>query len=391
MHEEKKGRISGADVGPVYNARGEVVGGVEEEGGVKLDPSNRMPATPEQQPAPGQSAALSTERVTSSIPKAGTREERWVYPSPQMFYNALHRKGKADGVGPEDMDVVVSIHNRMNERTWEELLRWEEGLHGEELAEGCPKLRRFHGRPYDLSPKARVLSWLGYGFPFDRHDWYIDRGDGESRRYVIDYYFDAEANEAANSPVEAVDALHVDVRPAIDSPAALLDRLRRFPERASAGWARKRFRAEGLDPSNLPKDLRAATALSRHDGGAAPPAPHDVADAKQLIRAEVDLVARISKKCASAKDALQAAESEEQAAQAHIKLTYCTATVACPDLAEAFIHVLETNQGQNPGSDTEQAAFHAMRKCVADRLTENSKTLAVVEAAARENAAADRN
>ena len=32
------------------------------------------------------------------------------------------------------------------------------------------------GNPYQLTPKARLLSWLGFGFPFDRHDWYVDRG-----------------------------------------------------------------------------------------------------------------------------------------------------------------------------------------------------------------------
>ncbi len=36
--------------------------------------------------------ALPTERQKSNIPKAGT-EETWVYPSPQMFWNAMLRKG----------------------------------------------------------------------------------------------------------------------------------------------------------------------------------------------------------------------------------------------------------------------------------------------------------
>ena len=34
-----------------------------------------------------------------------------------------------------------------------------------------PQLSKFMGRPFDLTPKARVKSWLGYGLPFDRHDW----------------------------------------------------------------------------------------------------------------------------------------------------------------------------------------------------------------------------
>lgn len=43
-----------------------------------------MPASANQQPAPGQSVPLSTERVKSSIPKGGTDADTWLYPSPQM-------------------------------------------------------------------------------------------------------------------------------------------------------------------------------------------------------------------------------------------------------------------------------------------------------------------
>lgn len=48
-----------------------------------------MPSTANQDPAEGQTGVLTTERVTSSIPKAGTAGT-WVYPSPQMvllFFN----------------------------------------------------------------------------------------------------------------------------------------------------------------------------------------------------------------------------------------------------------------------------------------------------------------
>ena len=38
---------------------------------------------------------LSTERETSSIPKSGTDNERWSYPSEQMFFNAMVRKVSA--------------------------------------------------------------------------------------------------------------------------------------------------------------------------------------------------------------------------------------------------------------------------------------------------------
>lgn len=55
----------------------------------KIDPTNQMPSTANQDPAEGQTGVLTTERVTSSIPKAGTAGT-WVYPSPQMvllFFN----------------------------------------------------------------------------------------------------------------------------------------------------------------------------------------------------------------------------------------------------------------------------------------------------------------
>ena len=54
--------------------------------------------------------------------------------------------------------------------------------------EPLPTLVRFKGRPGDLSPKARLMSMVGYSKPFDRHDWIVRRANGEERRYVIDYY-----------------------------------------------------------------------------------------------------------------------------------------------------------------------------------------------------------
>jgi len=100
--------------GPVYNVYSQ-----------EIDPNNMMPA-PNQSPAPGQSEPLPIERVKSSIPKGGT-EGTWLYPSPQMFYNSLVRKNKADGVEVQDVNMVVAIHNEMNERTWQLLKEWEDG------------------------------------------------------------------------------------------------------------------------------------------------------------------------------------------------------------------------------------------------------------------------
>ena len=72
------------------------------------------------------------------------------------------------------------------------------------------------GRP--CSPLARLRSWLTGELPFDRHDWVVDRC-GTEVRYIIDFY--------SGAPQPGVPAsMHLDVRPALDSLGALLDRLR---------------------------------------------------------------------------------------------------------------------------------------------------------------------
>ena len=50
---------------------------------------------PNQRPSPGQPFELNTNRVTSTIPRGGEHEgKNWQYPSEQMFWNAMLRKGK---------------------------------------------------------------------------------------------------------------------------------------------------------------------------------------------------------------------------------------------------------------------------------------------------------
>ena len=110
--------------GPVYNVYSQVI-----------DASNMMPP-PNQSMAPGQTEPLPVARVQSTIPKGGT-DSTWLYPSPQMFYNSLVRKNKADGVEVKDVNMVVAIHNEMNERTWKLLTEWE-SLHKECVHGGLP-------------------------------------------------------------------------------------------------------------------------------------------------------------------------------------------------------------------------------------------------------------
>merc|ERR1719334_1747483 len=151
-----------------------------------INPSNMMPP-PNRQPAPDQPFLLSTERETSNIPKADAPGERWVYPSEQMFWNAMLRKGwqwKDDALTPKDMTDIIKIHNTNNEDAWNEVLMWEALRYKEDVV---PRLKSFKGRAKDFSPRARIRGWLGYQLPFDRHDWVVTRC-GREVRYVIDYY-----------------------------------------------------------------------------------------------------------------------------------------------------------------------------------------------------------
>ena len=184
-------------------------------GGAALDPRNNMPAEPAQGRAPGQRVSLSVSRERSTIPKSGADGGTWTYPSPQMFYNALVRKNKAEDVEESDMDSVVMVHNAMNEDTWRRVAQWEK-LHP--YARGHPMLLRFRGRPDELSPLAAMRLMFGGARPFDRHDWYVDR-EGREVRYVIDYYFDEE--KAGTS-----EQFDVVVRPALDDANAFMARVK---------------------------------------------------------------------------------------------------------------------------------------------------------------------
>jgi len=183
-----------------------------------VSPLNAMPP-PNQQPAAGQRLPLSTDRVESTIPGpqvgADVAEggKRWLYPSPQMFYNAMRRKGYEPK--EEEMRTVVAIHNTVNERTWHEVLEWE-SMHPECL-EGL-KLVRFGGKPDEPSMKARMYGVLGYKPPFDRHDWVVNRC-GKEVRYLIDFY------HGRPTPLKPV-AMYIDARPAADDLSGVVDRLR---------------------------------------------------------------------------------------------------------------------------------------------------------------------
>lgn len=218
------------------------------------------------------------------------------------MYNAMLRKGYTD-TPIEDVESMVAVHNFLNEGAWNEIVEWEsifsQGLmngwerckHGEQgLArdrarreflrqrrealglressnvatrsgqnsgqsdsETKPKLVRFMGRPNDPTPKSRILQLLGKVFPesynseppFDRHDWFVSRQtpNGQQReiRYVIDYY--AGGTQETGEPV-----FYLDIRPALDTPTAAMERVIRWGGdawfRASGGAAREKDRKQ---------------------------------------------------------------------------------------------------------------------------------------------------
>jgi cytochrome c heme-lyase len=185
-----------------------------------------------QTPHPEQRLPLSTYRSQSSIPRGNSDENphhqlgspdssKWVYPSEQQVFNAMKRKGW-QGVEEEAIPSFLQIHNSVNERSWRELCKWEDtnATSGIAAVENDKKVQlvRFQGRPQDLSPKAWFLStFLFQDKPFDRHDWYIDNGVDHEKRYVLDFYM----MEDKTSGIPRVD---IDVRPALDTPQAFVQR-----------------------------------------------------------------------------------------------------------------------------------------------------------------------
>lgn len=129
------------------------------------------------------------------------------------------RKGwrwKEEDITPKAMEHIIRIHNVNNEAAWQEVLKWE-ALHAEECR--SPALKSFGGKATAFSPRARFRGLMGYEMPFDRHDWIVDRC-GQEVRYIIDYYDGGDV-----SPTDHKFAI-LDVRPALDSPTAVWDRMK---------------------------------------------------------------------------------------------------------------------------------------------------------------------
>lgn len=320
--------------------------------GQPLDPDNLMPSTPNQLPSPGQKEPLSTDRAASTIPKSGGAST-WIYPSPQMFYNALKRKGKGADVEESDIPSVVAVHNKMNEKTWAVIQQWEAQFHCDECKN--PKLKRFQGRPHDLSPAARFRMYFrGYPRPFDRHDWIIDRCGQSDARYIIDYYY------TDNGP----DPIEIHVRPAIDSFSAAYDRLRfglnslqQFLGRSGSPLQQENAAAAHAQSSSselLPPPIVKGDALDEDE----------FTFLTELTPGKIRQIADdVQTHCTSTHQAYANAltsstdKHDEELEQAHISLNYCMAQHICKRQATEFIKALEA--GKDPSF-----AYGLMTSCL---------------------------
>lgn len=144
-----------------------------------------------------------------------TSTGNWVYPSQEMFFKAMERKGHAPHNA--DMATIVPIHNAVNEKAWAHIKEWEKGR-GSEVC-GGPRLVSFAGDSKAMTPRARWRSLVGYEPPFDRHDWVVDRC-GTKVDYVIDFY--AGKSEGARGPGPS---FYLDVRPKLNSWEAIKTRV----------------------------------------------------------------------------------------------------------------------------------------------------------------------
>ena len=407
-----------------------------------VDPTNNMPmANPTAiarnlLPSPNQSIPLQTERVSSTIPKETSGKETWTYPSPQMFYNALARKGKLDPeTKEEDMASVVAIHNCMNEGTWKRVLQWEEVL-GHDCATKGPALTKFMGRPTDLSPKAFIKHYLfGHPLPFDRHDWTVTRtnpADGSTRdvRYVIDYYHDeGAARTDAGSGMPRMDAplgvdgglrsLLVDVRPAADGIDEIWGRIVTMPlaQRGcrsmlecllyqGQGFGKKSdFEPLPLSPSdslktnlresevvweNIKKDAANKKGVGAKDGigeactsdslvtSPTTTGQNDVQLSKVEAKKLAETYSKILAKCETSRLAVKNCDSEESCRKAYAGMTVCAGQFMCPLQHTSLLASLES-YGKETNEDVAEAKINTAMEILGECVSEYDKSASIAK------------
>jgi cytochrome c heme-lyase len=358
-----------------------------------IDKTNQMPRGARTQlPNATQTMELSTDRVSSSIPKGGDTSTTWTYPSPQQFYNALSRKGKLnsdpeDDASEEDMASVVALHNNMNEKTWAKVVEWERQTFHENAT---PKLLKFMGRPHDLSPKARFKHYvLGHPLPYDRHDWTVLREDGTTVRYVIDYYYDeSRARETEDSSMphlldhDATPSLLVDVRPALDGPEQLYARAVRMPYKIYTDQTSYQqlpllgtpeMARQVQESIQVWKNIQQSRKQQQQQQKQQEDIQEEAAEVAELIKdmmtitepqaKEIALTfAKAIGKCRKQQKKMAECSSEQEFSTASIDLTMCMGEIICPVQHKSLVKVL-SDQGEEDG-DKIEAALETLTECV---------------------------
>ncbi len=201
-----------------------------------LAPSNSdaEPKDKTSSPPPPPPPPLPPHQYNTDNPK-----NHWVYPSEQQYYNAIRRKGHAN-VTEDLIPIMLQIHNSVNEQGWKQVCYWERIFLGHDTVQETRNqltLVQLVGRPTDKSVSVYLNQWL---YPnhewFDRHDWYVDRGLGgnnaKPRRYMLDFYEvlpppHLQHRHPAHGP-PPIPKMYLHVRPAMDTPQAVLDRCTMF-------------------------------------------------------------------------------------------------------------------------------------------------------------------
>jgi len=150
-----------------------------------------------------------------SVPAAPVATIEEGMPPGQTFVSKSHiQKGKNKPTWIDLSEEMVQ-EDTPQEMALNEILLWENFI-GSDLDE--LKLLRYCNKPREYSPHARFRGLLGYGLPFNRHDWIIDRS-GREVRYVIDYYDLGDENGYHTG-----ENIELDVRPAFNSIDAIFYR-----------------------------------------------------------------------------------------------------------------------------------------------------------------------
>ena len=172
---------------------------------------------------------------------------------------------------------------------------------------------------YEIIFIYRLKVLFGHAAPFDRHDWVVDRG-GTEVRSIIDYYHD-EANVDKDvrpsnmHDLNSMKSIVVDVRPALDSPTAIFDRIVRMPtlpDKSKVGY-------------NPPPFFQ--------------PSPSQVALRRRQMLMN-DQWSQIQTRCRPYRDKLADCDSEDSCGAASIALRKCSAEILCTESAMAFNQAL---------------------------------------------------